>query len=219
MARRKKIAKYMQEAEAERSMTPKSLYDKVSWGDSLTAKEKMFLKKILEDESYAKNGGPGIALDAFALSHPATRENIALVEKFLDEQFISGILYETALKVLCYDYYWNLSADYLPLLKSILLRQEVDMDLFGRAALSLGMYLSNKKDIETFHFIYDLFQQVLGECLPKCEWEIKYKVRKLYQALRYASSPQEKRNDIYFEIEKMRFPDEIDNELLLQYLK
>ena len=215
--KKKKIAKYMQETETPTN--PKALYDKVTWGDLLTANEKTFLRNLLEDESQSKDRGQGIAIEAFVLSHTATRENISLVEKFLDKHFHSGIFVGTALKVLCYDYYWNLSKDYLSLLKSILLRQESDEDLFSHAALALGMYLSNNKDKETFYFIYNLFQQALSEYHSKCVWEIRDRVRSLYEALRYASTPIEKRNDIYFEIEKMRFPDEVDNDLILQYLK
>ena len=125
----------------------------------------------------------------------------------------------TALKVLCYDYYWNLSKDYLSLLKGILLRQEFDDELFSRAALAVGMYLSNNKDKETFDFIYNLFQQALNEYHSKCDWETRDRIRSLYEALRYASTPLEKRSDIYFEIEKIKFPDDVDNELILQYLK
>lgn len=216
--KKKKIAKYMQEAGAL-PMNPKELYDKVSWGDSLTANEKFFLRNILENASDSECDELSIAIEAFALSHPATSENIALVEKFLDEHFHYGFFVETALKALCYDYYWNLSKDYLPLLKSILLCQEFDFELFCRAATSIGMYLSNNKDKETFHFIYNLFQQVLSEYRPKCDWEIKDKVRALYEALRYASSPKEKRNSIYFEIKDMRFPEDVNEELILQYLK
>lgn len=204
---------------AETLMTPKVLYDKVAWGDSLNEAEKVFLRKVLEDASYTQSGGLGTAIEAFALSHPATQENVSLVEKFLDESFHNGIFVQDALKALCYDYYWNLSKEYLPLLKSILLRQEVDSDLFSRAASALGMYLSNNKDEDTFHFIRDLFLKVSDEYVPQCPWEIKYKVRDLYQALRYASSPREKRRDIYFEIEKMRFPEDVDDELLKKYLE
>lgn len=215
--KKKKIAKYMQETET--AMVPKTLYDKVTWGEILTANEKTFLKKVLEDESQSEDGGLGIAIEAFALSHPATQENISLVEKFLDEHSHYGIFAETALKALCYDYYWNLSTEYLPLLKSILQRQDFDAELFSRASSSLGMYLSNNKDTETFHFLYNIFQQALSEYVPKCNWEIRFKVRELYQALRYASSPREKRKDIYFEIEKMKFPEDINDKLLLQYLE
>lgn len=215
--KKKKIAKYIQEAETP--IKPKVLYDKVTWGDMLTENEKTFLRNVLEDESHSKDEGLGIAIEAFALSHAATRENITLVEKFLDEDFHNGIFAGTALKVLCYDYYWNLAKDYLSLLKGILLRQESDEELFSRAALALGMYLSNNKDKEIFYFIYDLFQQALNEYHSKCDWETRDRVRSLYEALRYASTPHEKLNDIYFEIEKMRFPDNIDNELILQYLK
>lgn len=216
--KKKKIAKYMQEAGTP-SMNPKELYDKVSWGDSLTANEKTFLRNMLENASDSKCDGLSIAIEAFALSHPAIPENIALVEKFLDEHFHYGFFVETALKALCYDYYWNLSKDYLPFLKNVLLRQEFDFELFCRAATSIGMYLSNNKDKETFRFIYDLFQQALSEYRPKCDCEIKYKVRTLYEALMYASSPKEKRNNIYFEIEDMRFPEDVNEELILQYLK
>lgn len=215
--KKKKIAKYMQETEV--LTNPKALYDKVTWGDLLTTNEKAFLRQVLEDKSYSDGGGLSIAIEAFALSHPATRENISLVETFLDEHFHYGVFVETALKALCYDYYWNLSKDYLPLLRSILLRREFDAGLFSHAAKALGMYLSNNNDKETFHFIYDLFQQALSEYHPKCEWEIKDKVHTLYEALRYASIPHEKRNDLYVEMKKMRFPDDVDNKLLLQYLK
>lgn len=215
--KKKKIAKYMQATETP--MTPKALYDKVTWGDSLNEAEKTFLQKVLEDASHTESGGLGTAIEAFALSHPATQENVSLVEKFLDESFHYGIFVQDALKALCYDYYWNLSKKYLPLLKNILLRREVDSDLFSRAASALGMYLSNNKDEDTFHFIHDLFLQVLGEYIPRCPWEIKYKVHDLYQALRYASSPHEKRGDIYFEIEKMKFPEDVDDELLKKYLE
>lgn len=81
--KKKKIAKYIQEAETP--IKPKVLYDKVTWGDMLTENEKTFLRNVLEDESHSKDEGLGIAIEAFALSHTATRENITLVEKFLDE--------------------------------------------------------------------------------------------------------------------------------------
>lgn len=215
--KKKKIAKYMQETETPTK--PKALYDKVTWGDLLTENEKTFLRNMLEGESQSKDKELGIAIEAFALSHTATRENISLVEKFLDKNFHSVFFVGTALKVLCYDYYWNLSKDYLSLLKGILLRQEFDDELFSRAALAVGMYLSNNKDKETFDFIYNLFQQALNEYHSKCDWETRDRIRSLYEALRYASTPLEKRSDIYFEIEKIKFPDDVDNELILQYLK
>lgn len=215
--KKKKIAKYKRENEV--SMTAPSLYEKVKWGDLLTTGEKNFLRKILEDETGSENGELSIAIEAFVLSHPATSENIALVEKFLSEKFHYGIFVGTALKALCYDYYWNLSKEYLSLLKNILLRQEFDDELFSRASTALGMYLSHNKDEETFHFIYNLFQQTLKEYVPKCDWEIKDKVRDLYEALRYASAPREKRNNIYFEIKEMRFPEDVNDEVLLEYLK
>lgn len=87
--KKKKIAKYIQEAETP--IKPKVLYDKVTWGDMLTENEKTFLRNVLEDESHSKDEGLGIAIEAFALSHTATRENITLVEKFLDEDFHNGI--------------------------------------------------------------------------------------------------------------------------------
>lgn len=79
--------------------------------------------------------------------------------------------------------------------------------------------LSNNKDKETFHFVYDLFQQALSEYSPKCPWEIKNKIRDLYTTLRYASLPLEKRNNIYLEVEKMKFPEDVNDELLRKYLQ
>jgi len=145
------------------------LFKKAKWTFTLSEDEILYLRKQLTEihecswqYDTAHKIHQGIA--AFGLCSEPMKDNIALIEKFVDKEAFCDSVTAAALKVLCSNSYWNLAKQYEKLLCDYVNLDDNDYEETNRVAIiCLGYYCHLTKQKEYIALLFSLFNKTLKE--------------------------------------------------------
>lgn len=150
-----------------------ALFQKAKWTFELSKEELLNLTNLLkriekcswqEDLSYGIHNG----IAAFGLCTKPLRENIALIEKFVNTEYFCDSVTSVALKVLCSSNYWDLARNYEELLcKFIRIDDESYEDTVHVAISCMGSYCYKTKNKVYISLLFSMFNKALSDYYDK----------------------------------------------------
>lgn len=197
------------------------LFDTVKWGGKLDNNEASMLYRTLSDlsscddnEDFAHNYSTAILV--FGLTTSGASNNIAFVEKFLNENLFCDTIRGAALKVLCQDSYYGNSLKYLDLLTEQVNNindDNVSSDMLYTSIESLGECAFKNNSTKALTCLYDNFCKIAA--VPRRENELYDILEVLYNALQYAIWGNDySAKERYVTFSKLRFPEDTNPKLI-----
>ena len=197
------------------------LFDTVKWGGKLDNNEASMLYRTLSDlsscddnEDFANNYSTAILV--YGLTTSGANNNIAFVEKFLNENLFCDTIRGAALKVLCQDNYYGHSLKYQDLLieqVNNINEDNVSSDMLYTSIISLGECAFKNNSIKALTCLYDNFCKIVA--VPRRENELYDILEVLYNALQYAIWGNDYSvKERYITFSKLRFPEDANPKLI-----